>query len=48
MTWLGLAVVLAIWVAVIWLLCRMIGFNRLDDDQDDQKRIFNKHTRRKS
>ena len=46
MTWIGLAIVLVIWAAVIWLLCRMIGFNRLDDDQDDQKRIFNKHTRR--
>ena len=30
MTWLGLAVVL-----VIWLLCRMLGFNRLDEDLDD-------------
>ena len=36
MTWLGLALVLAIWVAVIWLLCRMIWFNRLDDDPEER------------
>ncbi len=40
MTWIGLAVVLAIWAAVILLLCRMIGFNRLDDDKDDQNTYF--------
>ena len=40
MTWIGLAVVLAIWAAVIWLLCRILGFNRLDDDQDDQNTYF--------
>ena len=36
MIWIGLAVVLAIWAAVIWLLCRMIGFNRLDDDPEER------------
>jgi flagellar biogenesis protein FliO len=35
-TWIGLAVVLAILAAVIWLLCRMIGFNRLDDDPEER------------
>lgn len=40
MTWIGLAVVLAIWIGVIWLLCRMLGFNRLDDDTDDQNTYF--------
>jgi hypothetical protein len=35
-TWIGLAVVLVIFVGVIWLLCRMLGFNRLDDDQEDR------------
>ena len=32
--WLGLAVVLVIWAAVIWVLCRMLG--RLDDDPDER------------
>ena len=36
MTWIGLAVVLVIWAAVILLLCRMIGFNRLDDDPEER------------
>lgn len=36
MTWIVLAVVLVIWTAVIWLLCRMLGFNRLDDDPDER------------
>ena len=40
MTWIGLAVVLMIWAAVILLLCRILGFNRLDDDQDDQNTYF--------
>ena len=36
MTWIGLAVVLVIFVGVIWLLFRMLGFNRLDDDQEER------------
>jgi hypothetical protein len=32
----GLVLVVAIWVAVIWLLVRMLGFNRLDDDPDER------------
>jgi hypothetical protein len=31
-TWIGLAVVLAILAAVSLLLGRILGFNRLDDD----------------
>jgi len=34
--WLGLAVVILMWVGVIWLLIGMLGFNRLDDDQDER------------
>ena len=36
MTWIGLAVVLAIWVAIIWVLTRILGFNRLDEDPEDR------------
>lgn len=36
MTWIGLAVVLVIFVGVIWLLFRMLGFNRLDDDPEER------------
>jgi hypothetical protein len=34
--WLGLAVVILMWIGVIWLLIGMLGFNRLDDDPDER------------
>ena len=36
MIWLGLAVVIVMWIGVIWLLIEMLGFNRLDDDPDER------------
>jgi len=32
----GLVLVVAIWTAIVWLLCRMLNFNRLDDDPDER------------
>jgi len=38
--WLGLAVVLVFWAVIIWALCRMLGFNRFDDDPDERDPYF--------
>ena len=36
MIWLVLAVVIVMWIGVIWLLIGMLRFNRMDDDQDER------------
>ena len=36
MDYAGLVIVATIWAAIVLLLCRMIGFNRLDDDPDER------------
>lgn len=38
--WVGLGVGLATWVAVFWVLGRMLGFNRVDDDPDERDPYF--------
>ena len=35
MNWAGIVAALAIWAACIVLICRMLGVNRLAEDEDD-------------
>jgi hypothetical protein len=36
MSYAGIALAIAIWIGAVALICRMLGFNRFDDDPNER------------
>jgi hypothetical protein len=36
MSYAGIALAIAIWIGAVALICRMLGFNRLDNDPNER------------